>query len=184
MLFCHADLENSREQERWVKPLWWWIWRFFFFAAPVGQGLSGRPGWLPIALLGFGSGRPLATGTAWAGLCLIHHQPGLNQRDRANTRDFWMPNTRQAGPKKIDDRGFACSRRVVRSRSPPCRDFAAVPAPLIWLAPLALFQSDRWPQYPPPPRRPSSAQSWPDSSHSVAITTTRRLSRYVARLWG
>ena len=28
MLFCHADLENSREQERWVKPLWWWIWRF------------------------------------------------------------------------------------------------------------------------------------------------------------
>ena len=28
MLFYHADLENSREQERWVKPLWWWIWRF------------------------------------------------------------------------------------------------------------------------------------------------------------
>ena len=29
MLFCRADLENSRGQERWVKPLWWWIWRFF-----------------------------------------------------------------------------------------------------------------------------------------------------------
>ena len=39
--------------------------------APVGQGPSG-PDWLATAL-GFWSGRALATGTAWAGLCLIHH---------------------------------------------------------------------------------------------------------------
>ena len=39
--------------------------------APVGQGPPG-PGWLAISL-GFWSGRALATGTAWAGLCLIHH---------------------------------------------------------------------------------------------------------------
>ena len=39
--------------------------------APVGQGPSG-PGWLAISF-GFWSGRALATGTAWAGLCLIHH---------------------------------------------------------------------------------------------------------------
>ena len=41
--------------------------------APVGQGPSG-PDWLAISF-GFWSGRALATGTAWAGLCLIHHQP-------------------------------------------------------------------------------------------------------------
>ena len=40
--------------------------------APVGQGPPG-PGWLAISF-GFWSGRALATGTAWAGLCLIHHQ--------------------------------------------------------------------------------------------------------------
>ena len=39
--------------------------------APVGQGPSGH-GWLAIAF-GFWSGRALATGTAWAGLCLIYH---------------------------------------------------------------------------------------------------------------
>ena len=45
--------------------------------APVGQGPPG-PDWLAI-FLGFWSGRALATGTAWAGLCLIHHHllPGL-----------------------------------------------------------------------------------------------------------
>ena len=43
--------------------------------APVGQGVPG-PDWLAISL-GFWSGRALATGTAWAGLCLIHHHhPG------------------------------------------------------------------------------------------------------------
>ena len=45
--------------------------------APVGQGPPG-PGWLAISF-GFWSGRALATGTAWAGLCLIHyhqHEPG------------------------------------------------------------------------------------------------------------
>ena len=36
--------------------------------APAGQGPSG-PGWLATAL-GFWSGRPLATGMAWAALCL------------------------------------------------------------------------------------------------------------------
>ena len=51
--------------------------RFFVFRAstlhraPVGQGPPG-PGWLAISL-GFWSGRALATGTAWAGLFLIHH---------------------------------------------------------------------------------------------------------------
>ena len=39
--------------------------------APVGQGPPG-PDWLAFSL-GFWSGRALATGTAWAGLCLIHH---------------------------------------------------------------------------------------------------------------
>ena len=43
--------------------------------APVGQGPSG-PDWLAISF-GFWSGRALATGTAWAGLCLIHHHRGL-----------------------------------------------------------------------------------------------------------
>ena len=42
--------------------------------APVGQGPSG-PDWLAI-FFGFWSGRALATGTAWAGLCLIHHHYG------------------------------------------------------------------------------------------------------------
>ena len=36
--------------------------------APVGQGPSG-PDWLAISF-GFWSGRALATGTAWAGLCV------------------------------------------------------------------------------------------------------------------
>ena len=36
-----------------------------------GQGPSG-PDWLAIAF-GFWSGRALTTGTAWAGLCFIHH---------------------------------------------------------------------------------------------------------------
>ena len=39
--------------------------------APVGPGPSG-PDWLATAL-GFWSGEVLSTGTAWAGLCLIHH---------------------------------------------------------------------------------------------------------------
>ena len=41
--------------------------------APVGQGPPG-PSWLAIPL-GFWSGRALATGTTWPGLCFIHHQP-------------------------------------------------------------------------------------------------------------
>ena len=44
--------------------------------APVGQGPPG-PGWLAISL-GFWPGRALATGTAWAGVCLIrHHQDSI-----------------------------------------------------------------------------------------------------------
>ena len=39
--------------------------------APVGQGPPG-PGWLAISF-GFWYGRALATGTACAGLCLIHY---------------------------------------------------------------------------------------------------------------
>ena len=42
--------------------------------APVGQGGPPGPDWLAISF-GFWSGRALATGTAWAGLCLIHHHP-------------------------------------------------------------------------------------------------------------
>ena len=45
--------------------------------APVGQGPSG-PDWLAISF-GVWSGRALATGTAWAGLCLIHHHPDANE---------------------------------------------------------------------------------------------------------
>ena len=48
--------------------------------APVGQGPSG-PDWLAIASW-FWSGRALATGTAWAGLCLIHHHRGAQQAPR------------------------------------------------------------------------------------------------------
>ena len=40
--------------------------------APVGQGPLD-PDSLAITALGFWSGRALATGTAWAGLRLIHH---------------------------------------------------------------------------------------------------------------
>ena len=46
--------------------------------APAGQGPSG-PGWLATAL-GFWSGRALATGTARAGLCLIHHHHRASKR--------------------------------------------------------------------------------------------------------
>ena len=45
---------------------------------PVGQAPSG-PGWLAIAF-GFWSGRALATGTAWAGLCFIHHHQERSAR--------------------------------------------------------------------------------------------------------
>ena len=48
--------------------------------APVCQGPSG-PDWLAISF-GFWSGRALATGTAWAGLCLIHHHHSAANRRR------------------------------------------------------------------------------------------------------
>ena len=62
--------------------------------APVGQGPPG-PGWLAI-FFGFWSGRALATGTAWAGLCLVHHH-------RASS-----PFHHRGGKKKIDDAGCPC----------------------------------------------------------------------------
>ena len=47
--------------------------------APVGQGPPG-PGWLAISV-GFWSGQALATGTAWAGLCLrLFHEKRLSAR--------------------------------------------------------------------------------------------------------
>ena len=55
---------------------------FTLHRAPVGQGPPG-PGWLAISF-GFWSGRALATtGTAWAGLCLIHHH-------RSQTRIYFF----------------------------------------------------------------------------------------------
>ena len=53
--------------------------------APVGQGPPG-PDWLAISF-GFWSGRALATGTAWAGLCLIiHHHHGADGRSPIRQR--------------------------------------------------------------------------------------------------
>ena len=54
-----------------VASFWRHSLRSTLHRAPVGQGPPG-PGWLAISL-GFWSGRALATGTARAGLCLIHH---------------------------------------------------------------------------------------------------------------
>ena len=62
--------------------------------APVGQGPSG-PGWLATALGGFWSGRPLATGTAWAGLCLIRHHHC--RPPRFNDPSAGMPPRNSAG---------------------------------------------------------------------------------------
>ena len=57
---------------------------------PVGQGPPG-PDWLGISF-GFWFGRALATGTAWAGLCLIHHHhKGAKVRHKAVAR---LPMTR------------------------------------------------------------------------------------------
>ena len=65
--------------------------------SPVGQGTSG-PGWLAIAL-GFWSGRALATGTAWAGLCLIHyHQPKLEVGVGAGLRPSTVTSCPRARP--------------------------------------------------------------------------------------
>ena len=45
---------------------------FFVFGVFFASRDPRVPGWLATAF-GFWSGRALATGTAWAGLCLIHH---------------------------------------------------------------------------------------------------------------
>ena len=63
--------------------------------APVGQGPSG-PDWLAISF-GFWSGRALATGTAWAGLCLIHHhhhQQQLHKAQRTRRNQGVLPTRR------------------------------------------------------------------------------------------
>ena len=60
---CHSAIDASDTSTRRARTL--------HRAPVVGQGPSG-PDWLAIAF-GFWSGRALATGTAWAGLCLIHH---------------------------------------------------------------------------------------------------------------
>ena len=85
--FRVADLEFRHRQRQWASPGVWWIWRFFFapwidpkhilHRAPVGQGPRVLS-WLAIAF-GVWSGRALATGTAWAGLCLIHRHQQSHQ---------------------------------------------------------------------------------------------------------
>ena len=74
-------------------PFFTFSWRFqteltprTLHRAPVGQGPPG-PDWLVIAF-GFWSGRALATGTAWAGLCLIHHHHKAPTRPAARRR--WL----------------------------------------------------------------------------------------------
>ena len=58
--------------------------------APVGQGPPG-PGWLAISF-GFWSGRALATGTAWAGLCLIHHHHHQGRKLATRNIQHKQPN--------------------------------------------------------------------------------------------
>ena len=53
--------------------------------SPVGQGPPG-PDWLAISL-GFWSRWPLATGTAWAGLCLIHHHHQGGYKEHKKTTE-------------------------------------------------------------------------------------------------
>ena len=65
MLFCHADLENSRGQERWVKPLWWWIWRFFFRSRWSAR-LVTRGALRPTLTKSFAGFSPPQAGLPWA----------------------------------------------------------------------------------------------------------------------
>ena len=68
--------------------------------APVGQGPPG-PDWLAISF-GFWSGRALATGTAWAGLCLIHHHHHQPRFDLASFFVFvCCPPPKHAGQSGI-----------------------------------------------------------------------------------
>ena len=86
-----------------------------FHRAPVGQGPPG-PGWLAISL-GVWSGRALATGTAWAGLCLIHHHhPPRDQ--------FLAP-------------GFLARRRLARVIHHHHHQELATNPPTRWLGPVA-----------------------------------------------
>ena len=48
-------------------------------------------GGLLATTLAFWSGRVLATGTAWAGLCLIHHHHGLRARGEREARAPHFP---------------------------------------------------------------------------------------------
>ena len=109
--------------------------------APVGQGPSG-PDWLAIAF-GFWSGRALATGTAWAGLCLIHHHHHAHEADRAGDiqsgligdtaprRDLGDIHhahataiRQQAGkPKPPRERQMRCPTRTALGSEPACRRY-------------------------------------------------------------
>ena len=93
--------------------------------APVGQGPSGS-NWLATAL-GFWSGRALATGTALAGLCLIHHHcdqttifltanhttqphdPNPTHTQKAKPRNPRNRRHQEGNPRKHDrNAGFPC----------------------------------------------------------------------------
>ena len=73
LLMRASAVLKSQGSENWSRgrPGPHWARKSTLHRAPVGQGPSG-PDWLAISF-GFWSGRALATGTAWAGLCLIHH---------------------------------------------------------------------------------------------------------------
>ena len=82
--------------------------------APVGQGPPG-PDWLAISF-GFWSGRALATGTAWAGLCLIHHHHYKAPENKRHWKD--------ARPRGLEGRDWEDARRRAcrrRRRRPPRR---------------------------------------------------------------
>ena len=98
--------------------------------APVGQGPPG-PGWLAISF-GFWSGRALATGTAWAGLCCRYmfnspsSRPNHPRKDRQcrskmanNLNNFTLlPLLRQSGTQKQTNKQ-ASKTRQTRARAHP-----------------------------------------------------------------
>ena len=95
--------------------------------APVGQGPLG-PGWLATAL-GFWSGRALATGTAWAGLCLIHNHALSRPQSSVVCGDDIGERGRPPVEVGCGDPGCSgdnfrglklISRIFVRSRTPKC----------------------------------------------------------------
>ena len=125
----HLRLPEGRPIFFWVfgaggrLPIWHGVGGFMFNSssctlhrAPVGQGPPG-PDWLAISF-GFWSGRALATGTAWAGLCLIHHhRPGFTARGlRGQGWSGWAVG-KTAKKSKTDD--GRCMGGVMRPRGNP-----------------------------------------------------------------